>query len=101
MKTAAARIRGAQVDVLPDASHSVFYEQPADLDGRGAADSSVITRDIISESAGGVMAINEQAARNSRDADTATGPQKARRRRASVRDAAAAWACAIAFPNSV
>jgi 3-oxoadipate enol-lactonase len=29
MKTAAARIRGAQVGVIPGASHSVFYEQPA------------------------------------------------------------------------
>lgn len=28
MKTAAARIHGSVVDVLPDASHSVYYEQP-------------------------------------------------------------------------
>jgi 3-oxoadipate enol-lactonase len=29
MSTAAGRIRGARLDVLPNASHSVFYEQPA------------------------------------------------------------------------
>jgi pimeloyl-ACP methyl ester carboxylesterase len=48
MKTAAARIRGAQVSVLPGASHSVFYEQPAawtDVVLRFVG----INRDIISE----------------------------------------------------
>jgi 3-oxoadipate enol-lactonase len=48
MRTAAARIRSARVSVLPGASHSVFYEQPAawtDVVLRFAG----ANRDIISE----------------------------------------------------
>jgi pimeloyl-ACP methyl ester carboxylesterase len=48
MRTAAARIRSAQVSVLPGASHSVFYEQPAAWTDAVLRFTGV-NRDIISE----------------------------------------------------